>query len=139
MPLPELMHIADGHDNVAGLATLDALSGSLFALYKGFVLAHDWKSFQGRALKADRSGMKTWGKPSDTWKMAAVTQDEAQYLADHFGPLVTIRTFDTSAKTWGHYNATMVFLVGDSDFMTWDFGTWRDVKIEFIDLVEIVE
>lgn len=127
--------LANGHDNEAGLEELQNLSAGLFGYYVGG-LKTEWHDFVTQILVGSRRSYAPIGLPWCDWVMFKITPQELKYLKDNFGPEVTVRTFDKGRNAFYNFNAIILF--PDTSAFDFDIGEWIDLKISFIDLVEVI-
>jgi hypothetical protein len=131
--------IADGHDNAAGLLELWQLDPPKFRMFRGDLLT-EWSDAEGGFVRNGLGEMVPIGLPTDTWIFFRLTRDELRYLQTEFGTEVTIYTLDKGRNTWTTFNATLltIRIMGQgTSSARWEMDEWFDVRMEFVELVEI--
>lgn len=130
--------IAPGHNNVAGLKRLEALSAGLFTEYDDDIenVLTNWVDIEEREMDGDRNYVDI-GLESVTWIFFRLSRAELAYLNANFSGDVTIRTLNQQSNAYHNYNAKMTPLRAGVKSGKWEadsIGGWSDVPVEFYDL-----
>lgn len=127
--------LADGHDDVGSLQTLNQLAiGTTNKLYAdGF--RSRWYPYEARLMGGNRQYVEL-GLPYSVWVLPFLTRAELEILLA-IGPEVTVRTYHKTEDRFANFNGSMAIADFVQDMID-RYGEWNDVEITFYDLVEIV-
>ncbi len=129
--------IADTHDNEGGLTQFQNLETGLFKeiiFYAVDGILTEWHSYESRDFDGNRQPINI-GRPWVLWIIDRLTRAEMAFMMDEYGMEVTITTLNKELNEYHNYNAT--FIKPDLGEAGWESNTWRQVKFEFRDLVQI--